>query len=87
MSQMNDTVAEGLMLVFIVLCLLPMLRAARALRSERAGLERRLWWAECVGVASQMLLCVAYRPQTNGKAERFIRTLLAEWAYIRVNYI
>ncbi len=23
----------------------------------------------------------AYRPQTNGKAERFIRTLLAEWAY------
>lgn len=24
-----------------------------------------------------------YRPQTNGKAERFIRTLLAEWAYGR----
>ena len=24
-----------------------------------------------------------YRPQTNGKAERFIRTLLAEWAYER----
>jgi transposase InsO family protein len=24
-----------------------------------------------------------YRPQTNGKAERFIRTLLAEWAYVR----
>lgn len=24
-----------------------------------------------------------YRPQTNGKAERFIRTLLAEWAYDR----
>lgn len=23
----------------------------------------------------------AYRPQTNGKAERFIRTLLTEWAY------
>ena len=23
----------------------------------------------------------AYRPQTNGKAERFIRTLLAGWAY------
>jgi len=23
----------------------------------------------------------AYRPQTNGKAERFIKTLLAEWAY------
>jgi len=24
-----------------------------------------------------------YRPQTNGKAERFIKTLLAEWAYGR----
>ena len=23
----------------------------------------------------------AYRPQTNGKAERFIRTMLAGWAY------
>jgi len=25
-----------------------------------------------------------YRPQTNGKAERFIQTLLREWAYFRV---
>jgi transposase InsO family protein len=25
-----------------------------------------------------------YRPQTNGKAERFIRTLLDEWAYVRL---
>ncbi len=24
-----------------------------------------------------------YRPQTNGKAERFIQTLLREWAYAR----
>ncbi len=25
-----------------------------------------------------------YRPQTNGKAERFIQTLLSEWAYARL---
>ncbi len=25
-----------------------------------------------------------YRPQTNGKAERFIQTMLAEWAYVRL---
>lgn len=25
-----------------------------------------------------------YRPQTNGKAERFIKTLLGEWAYARL---
>ena len=25
-----------------------------------------------------------YRPQTNGKAERFIQTLLADWAYVRL---
>ncbi len=24
-----------------------------------------------------------YRPQTNGKAERFIQTALREWAYVR----
>ena len=26
----------------------------------------------------------SYRPQTNGKAERFIRTMLREWAYAAV---
>lgn len=25
-----------------------------------------------------------YRPQTNGKAERVIQTLLREWAYLRL---
>lgn len=36
---------------------------------ERLGITRR--WTR------------PYRPQTNGKAERFIQTLLREWAYVR----
>ena len=58
----------------------------------RARARERKWWAferrdaptgpqldhvgEGVGVRIR-----PYRPQTNGKAERFIRTLLAGWAY------
>ncbi len=30
------------------------------------------------------LMTRPYRPQTNGKAERFIQTLLADWAYVRL---
>jgi transposase InsO family protein len=37
--------------------------------------------AERLGVALRKTR--PYRPQTNGKAERFIRTLLSEWAYAR----
>ena len=38
------------------------------------------------GVATRLGLTLKrtrpYRPQTNGKAERFIQTLLREWAYV-----
>jgi transposase InsO family protein len=35
----------------------------------------------CRGLTIQHLRTRPYRPQTNGKAERFIRTMLAGWAY------
>src|SRR3954453_7331034 len=35
----------------------------------------------CRALSLRHLRTRAYRPQTNGKAERFIRTLLAGWAY------
>jgi transposase InsO family protein len=37
----------------------------------------------CVELAIQRRFTAPYRPRTNGKAERFIQTLLVEWAYAR----
>jgi len=38
----------------------------------------------CRAMGIKHLRTQPYRPQTNGKAERFIRTMLAEWAYAAV---
>jgi transposase InsO family protein len=38
----------------------------------------------CRAMGIRHLRTRPYRPQTNGKAERFIRTLLSEWAYFGV---
>jgi transposase InsO family protein len=41
------------------------------------------WRQAMVDVGAQQRFTRSYRPQTNGKAERFNRTLADEWAYIR----
>jgi transposase InsO family protein len=38
----------------------------------------------CSELGIRHLRTRAYRPRTNGKAERFIQTLLREWAYVRL---
>jgi transposase InsO family protein len=38
----------------------------------------------CLAAGVRHLRTRPYRPQTNGKVERFHRTLLEEWAYVRV---
>lgn len=50
----------------------PTYRRSRAVRQMMEELEIR------------HKLTRTYRPQTNGKAERFIQTLLREWAYVRL---
>ncbi len=37
----------------------------------------------CAGLGARHMRTRPYRPQTNGKAERFIQTLLRQWAYVK----
>lgn len=40
-------------------------------------------WRACERLGIKHSFTRPYRPQTNGKAERFIQTALREWAYVR----
>ena len=52
----------------------------RVLTDNGACFKRR-WADACASHQIAVKKTRAYRPQTNGKAERFIRTLLERWAY------
>jgi len=53
--------------------------------TDRGGCYRSRRFAEALGtVGARHKMTRPYRPQTNGKAERFIRTLIDEWAYARL---
>lgn len=54
----------------------------RALLTDNGGAYRsHVWRAAVASHRVRHRFTRPYRPQTNGKAERFIRTLLHEWAY------
>jgi transposase InsO family protein len=55
-----------------------------AVMSDNGGNYRsRIFKAELGRHGIRHLRTRPYRPRTNGKAERFIQTLLREWAYVR----
>lgn len=56
----------------------------RVLTDNGPCYRSRKWAAACAAHAIAHKRTRPYRPQTNGKVERFHRTLLVEWAYVRV---
>jgi transposase InsO family protein len=56
------------------------IRIERVLTDNGTCFKKR-WRARCDQLGIAVRKTRPYRPQTNGKAERFIRTLLERWAY------
>jgi transposase InsO family protein len=56
----------------------------QAVLTDRGSSYRsKLFAAACLQLGLRHLFTRPYRPQTNGKAERFIQTITREWAYAR----
>ncbi len=55
----------------------------RVLTDNGSCYRSRLWHQACAETGTTVKKTRPYRPQTNGKVERFHRILLEEWAYIR----
>jgi transposase InsO family protein len=58
--------------------------SVRAVLSDNGTCYRRRFSEACRAIGLKHLHTRPYRPRTNGKAERFIQTLINEWAYARV---
>jgi transposase InsO family protein len=56
----------------------------RVLTDNGVGYRSHAWTALCTELDVVHTRTRPYRPQTNGKVERFNRTLADEWAYVRV---
>jgi transposase InsO family protein len=60
------------------------IRITGVMSDNGACYRSRHWTHACRELGVRHLRTRPYRPRTNGKAERFIQTLLREWAYGRV---
>ncbi len=59
-------------------------RIKRLLTDNGSAYRSRMFARTCQALGIRHTFTRPYRPQTNGKAERFIQTCLREWAYGRV---
>lgn len=59
------------------------IRIRRVMTDNALAYRSKAWHALCRRHRIKHLRTQPYRPRTNGKAERFIRILLNEWAYAR----
>jgi transposase InsO family protein len=59
------------------------IRVRRLMTDNGPGYRAHVFTAACAGAHLRHLRTRPYTPRTNGKAERFIQTLLREWAYRR----
>jgi transposase InsO family protein len=59
------------------------IRIRRLMTDNGPGYLAHVFTGACQGAHLRHLRTRAYTPRTNGKAERFIQTLLREWAYRR----
>jgi transposase InsO family protein len=57
-------------------------RIERLLTDNGPAYRSRLFAKTCQALDIRHSFTRPYRPQTNGKAERFIQTCLREWAYV-----
>jgi transposase InsO family protein len=55
--------------------------SVRAVMTDNGACYRSHAFADALGPSVQHRRTRPYRPQTNGKVERFNRTIMAEWAY------
>ena len=55
----------------------------RVLSDNGSCYRSRAWRQACTELGIATRYTRPYRPQTNGKAERFNRTLINEWAFVR----
>ncbi len=60
------------------------IRVKRILTDNGGCYKSKLWRRTSKALGVRVKTTRPYRPQTNGKAERFIQTLMREWAYFRV---